>query len=118
QQENRKIDQANCIDAIDRMFTMGRQPIKMFRAVMHRMKPPKKRDFVLQAMPPIHKKITQKNHLDRLQPQRLISNRFMKARRNHPLQPPSPGVQHPHDQSGKHKILPQEKEKIQPPLGA
>src|SRR6185503_13020362 len=53
----RQVDQADGVDAIERMFPMGRQPVEMFGAVMNGMETPQKSNPVLQAMSPLDQRV-------------------------------------------------------------
>lgn len=64
--KSRQVDQANRINTINGMFPVCRQPVEFFGAMMYFVKTPEKIYLVLEAVSPVNKQVTQKQHFNRL----------------------------------------------------
>ncbi len=87
EQQSGQVDDRNRVNRIKRMLAMGSQPIKMFCAVMDRMKTPKERDFVLEAVRPVDAEIGKDNHFNALNPNWLSRNILAKRSGHRRIQP-------------------------------
>ncbi len=94
---------------------MRRQPIKMLRTVMHRMKPPKKRHPMLDAVTPVDEQIADENDFDRLHPPWLRAHHRPEIRRHDMAQPRSRIGERSENESAPQQILTEKKTEIRQP---
>src|SRR5260370_4949357 len=116
QKECGQINETHCVNRVERMFAVCREPIEMFGAVMDGMKSPQKFEAMLQAMSPINKKIAEQNHFDRLKPPRLRPDRGTQGDGNDDIKPAAEELQHCKNAASPEQILAEEEPEISPPM--
>ena len=73
-QEGRKVDEAQGVNRIQRVFPVRGQPVEMFGAVMDGVKTPEEFGAVLQAVTPINQQVAEQDYFDGLEPPGLGSD--------------------------------------------
>src|SRR5258708_7834657 len=99
EEERGKVDQAHCVDRVERMFAVGGEPVEVFGAVVDRVEPPEKPDAMLQPVAPIDQEITQYDDFNGLQPPRLRGD-AMAERKGNAVEPAAELYQDQRDEAG------------------
>jgi len=113
--EGRKVDKAQGVDRIERVFAVSGEPVEMLGTVVDCMKPPQKADAVLEAMAPVNEEIAEENNQEGLEPPGLRSDAVAEILRNNVVEPVAEVRKRPQDKAVPEEILAEEKAEVRKP---